>query len=292
MIREIIGQVFNGLVIGSGYALVASGLTLLYGILGIVNFAHGELYMLGAYLIYFLVVRLKVHFALSIVCVFVSGLAFGPVVSRLVFDPLRQQPKIHTLISSLGLSVVLSNSALFLFGPVPFFMNLPFQDRTVILLGVALSFQRLLACLIAASVLTALWFFLQKASLGKAIRAVGENEDAASLMGINCARVRSGTFAVATGLAALAGGIFAPLFVINPFVGVMATLKAFAIVVVGGFGNIAGSILAALMLGVAESLTSGFVSSTYQDAVAFGVLLIVLIVRPQGIIKEVAPESV
>jgi branched-chain amino acid transport system permease protein len=284
-------QLYNGLIAGSAYALVALGLTLVYGVLGVVNFAHGELYMLGAYLVFFLVVTAKVNFFLAVPLVFVAGLIFGPLINEVVFEPLRGQHKINTLISSLGLSIVLSNVALVCFGPAPLFLNTPFSEKVFTGFGVTISAERLLALTLAALTLIATWFLLRRTRIGKAVRAVAENESVSSLMGINPKRIKAVTFAYATGLAAMAGAIFAPLFVINPFVGSLTGLKAFAVVIVGGFGNVQGTILAALLLGVVEALATGFIPSTYKDTIAFAILLIALLIRPQGIIKELLAET-
>lgn len=291
MWNQIFTQLFNGLIAGSAYALVALGLTLVYGVLGVVNFAHGELYMLGAYLAFFLVVNAKVNFFLALPLVFAAGLLFGPLINQLVFEPLRAQRKINTLITSLGLSIVLSNLALVCFGPSPLFLAIPFSEGVFTLGGVAISAQRIFALAVTALMLTVTWFLLRRTRAGRAVRAVAENESASSLMGINPKRIKAATFAYATALAALAGAIFAPLFVINPFVGSMTGLKAFAVVIVGGFGNVQGTILAALLLGVVEALATGFVPSTYKDTIAFAILLIALLIRPQGIVKELLVES-
>lgn len=292
MWSQIITQLFNGVIAGSAYALVALGLTLVYGVLGVVNFAHGELYMLGAYLAFFLVVTAKVNFFFALPLVFAGGLLFGPLINQLVFEPLRSQRKINTLITSLGLSIVLSNLALLCFGPAPLFLAIPFSERVFSMGGVAVSAQRIFALTVSALILTVTWFLLRRTRVGKSVRAVAENENVASLMGINPKRIKAATFAYATALAAAAGAIFAPLFVINPFIGSMTGLKAFAVVIVGGFGNVQGTVLAALLLGIVEALATGFVPSTYKDTIAFTILLIALLIRPQGIVKELLSESV
>jgi branched-chain amino acid transport system permease protein len=286
--NQLLSQLLNGVITGSAYALVALGLTLVYGVLGIVNFAHGELYMLGAYLAFLLVVVLEVDYFLALPLVFAAGLMAGPVLNRLAFAPLRNQPKINTLISSLGLSIALSNFALLAFGPAPLYLTVPFSERVIEVSGFTLSMQRLFALLVAILLLLATWFLLRRTRLGQSVRAVAEDEEVASLMGINLGRIKSATFAYSTALAAVAGALFAPIFVINPFIGSMAGLKAFAVVIVGGFGNITGTILAALLLGVVESLATGFVPTTYRDTIAFSILLLSLALRPRGIVKEAA----
>jgi branched-chain amino acid transport system permease protein len=289
--NQIFSQLLNGMITGSAYALVALGLTLTYGVLGIVNFAHGELYMLGAFLAFLLVAVLKIDYFLALPLVFAAGFLLGPVINRVAFVPLQRQPKINTLISSLGLSIALSNLALLAFGPAPLYLTVPFSERVVNMMGITLSVQRLFAFLVAALLLLGTWLMLGRTSLGRAVRAVAENEEAASLMSINPGRIKAMTFAYATALASVAGALFAPLFVVSPFIGSMVGLKAFAVVIVGGFGNITGTILAALLLGVVESLATGFVPSTYRDTITFSILLLALALRPQGIVKELISES-
>lgn len=291
MLAQFIEQLFNGLLVGSSYALIALGLTLTYGVMGIVNFAHGEMYMVGAYLAFVLVAVLKVNYLLALPLVFAFGLLLGPLTNFLVFEPGRRHQKINTLITSLGLSIVLSNLAMIIFGPAPLFLSTPFSETVTSVSGFGLSIQRAFVFFLSLVLLTSIWLFLRMTRLGRAIRAVSENEQAAALAGIHPGRMRTATMAVSTGLAAMAGALFAPLFVINPFIGNMAGLKAFAVVIVGGFGNVQGTLLAALMLGIAESLATGYVSSAYRDAIAFVILLVALIVRPRGIIRETAATS-
>lgn len=286
MTSQAAEQLFNGLLAGSSYALIALGLTLIYGVMGIVNFAHGEVYMLGAYLTFLLVAALHVDYFLALPLVFGAGLAIGPLINRLAFEPFQRDRKINTLISSLGLSIILSNSALIVFGPAPLFFKIPFAETVVNLAGFAVSAQRLFVFAIASLLLAATWLCLRRTRLGRAVRAVAENEPAAALAGINPRRVRTATIAVSTALASMAGALFAPLFVVNPFIGNTAGLKAFAVVVVGGFGNVQGTILAAVLLGIVESFATGYVSSAYRDAIAFTILLAALVLRPRGIVKE------
>jgi len=291
MASQLVEQLFNGLIAGSSYALTALGLTLIYGVLGIVNFAHGEMYMLGAYLVFFLVATLHVDYFFALLLVFGAGLLFGPLVNWLVFEPFQPRRRISTLISSLGLSIVLSNFAILFFGAAPLFLTVPFSERVVNWVGIGISVQRLFVLLVALLLLTGTWFCLQKTRFGKALRAVAENDEAAALLGIKPKRVHTATVALATALAGTAGALFAPLFVINPYIGNLVGLKAFAIVIVGGFGSVKGSIFAALLLGIIESLATGFISSAYRDAIAFTILLVALIIRPQGIVREISSGS-
>jgi branched-chain amino acid transport system permease protein len=191
----------------------------------------------------------------------------------------------------LGLSIVLSNLALLAFGPTPHYLTVSFSERVVNVAGITLSVQRLFAFVIATLLLLATWLMLERTRLGKAVRAVAENEVVAALMSINPGRIKAITFAYSTALAGVAGALFAPLFVVTPFIGSMVGLKAFAVVIVGGFGNITGTILAALLLGVVESMATEFVPSTYRDTITFSILLLALALRPQGIVKELISES-
>ena len=287
MISELLEQLLNGLLVGSSYALIALGLTLTYGVMGIVNFAHGEIYMVGAYLAFVFVVSFHINYLLALPLVFVMGLLIGPLVNNLIFEPGRRHQKINTLITSLGLSIVLSNLALLTFGAAPLFLRTPFSETVVSISGLMFSTQRLFVFVLAFLLLTAVWLCLRKTPVSGQESALL----APAFAGIPSRRIRNVTMAVSAGLAATAGALFAPLFVINPFIGNLAGLKAFAVVVVGGFGNIQGTLLAALLLGVVESLATGYVSSAYRDAIAFVILLVVLIVRPKGIIEETSATS-
>jgi branched-chain amino acid transport system permease protein len=247
--------------------------------------------MVGAYLSFFLVVTFHVNYFLTVAVVFGAGLILGSVVNQIVFRPLKTRDKASTLISSLGLSMLLTNLMLVAFGARPRFMSVPFAERTLAIGGHEISAQRALAFVVAGLALVLCWLWLKHTRTGKAVRAVSESDEIASLMGIDTNKTRLVTVAVSTALAAASGALFAPLFVINPFVGTMVGLKAFAVVLVGGLGRIEGAILASFALGIVESLATSFISTTYRDTIAFAILLLVLMVRPTGIVKEQGLEN-
>src|SRR5437763_3391568 len=196
MISELLEQLLNGLLVGSSYALIALGLTLTYGVMGIVNFAHGEIYMVGAYLAFVFVVSFHINYLLALPLVFVMGLLIGPLVNNLIFEPGRRHQKINTLITSLGLSIVLSNLALLTFGAAPLFLRTPFSETVVSISGLMFSTQRLFVFVLAFLLLTTVWLCLRKTRVGRAIRAVSENEQAAAFAGIPSRRIRNVTMAV------------------------------------------------------------------------------------------------
>lgn len=292
MVSPILEQILNGVVIGSGYALIALGLTLIYGVLGVVNFAHGELYMLGAYVLFFLLTALHLNYFLAIALVLLVGLIVGPLIELITVRPVEKQRKLSTLITTLGLSIVLSNSAILAFTASPRFVQTALAETVFSFLGVSIPAQRVVVMLVSLLLIAGAWAYVKYSLWGKAMRAVAENPSVAPLMGINPRTVTSQTFALATALATASGALLAPLFVINPFIGTIAGLKAFAVVILGGFGNIQGAILAGLLLGITESVATGLTTTDYRDAIAFTVLVIALLVRPFGLIKEELAENV
>lgn len=287
----LLEQVLNGFVNGCIYALVAVGLTLVYGILEVINVAHGELFMLGAFVTYFVYVSLGSYAAAVLAGVAATAL-LGVVIERWVFRPLQVQPKINSLIASVGLSLVFANGALVAWGGEPRFFKTPLAARIVAVGSFSVSAQRLLVILASLVLITAMTLFLQRSRLGKALRACAQDLEACSLTGIETRRLVAFAFALGGGLAGAAGALLAPLSVMTPDMGLLAVLKAFAVVVVGGFGNIPGTIAAGFLMGIAESLGGAFVSSTYQDSIVFVLLGVALLVRPTGLVRERLEENI
>jgi branched-chain amino acid transport system permease protein len=292
MFQELIQQIMNGLVLGSTYALIGLGLTIIYGILGIVNWAHGELYMLGAFAGLFFVVNLHFPFVAGLIASMAVMAAFGIVMERLVFRPLRKAHEMNMIIGTLGISIFLMNAAIVLFSPNPMRFPTEFSNQYLSFFGISITTQRLLVFCVTIFLIGLFHYVIKYTSIGKAMRACEQNPDAARLMGININQVALVTCAIGSALAAAAGTLVGPVFLVSPPMGLMVIAKVFAVVILGGMGNVAGAIWAAFILGLAESLTAGFVSSYYKDVVTFVILISVLVFKPQGLFGKNQIEKV
>lgn len=283
-IRLIGEQLFNGLVIGSMYALMASGLSLIWGSLKMLNFAHGEFYMLGGYAVYFLFAMLGLPAPLAILLAMAIALAVGAFVERLVIHPLLDKPgwEVSPIIATVGVSIFLQNFALQVWGER--YKNVSYYaEGTLELGGMRIAEQRLVILAVAVLVILAGAMLLKRTRLGMALRATAQDRDAAILMGVNVRAVYTWTVAISAALAALAATMLAPIFSVNPWMGLSLLLKAFIVCVLGGLGSLEGAILGGILLGTAESLTVVLWSSEWKDVIAFVLLLIVLWFRPSGL---------
>jgi branched-chain amino acid transport system permease protein len=278
-LEELVQQIINGIVSGGIYALIALGLTLIFGILRIANFAHGQFYMLGAYTAFMFTSQAQIPFLYAMVVVAVIGV----VTEWLVFRPLRFTPPVNIILCSLGLSLFLENVVLRIFSPDPRQLFSPYAHIVLSFMGVSVTLQRLLILLIAALLVIALFIFLNRTWSGIAMRAAGQDLTTARLMGINIDRVASITFAIGSALAGASGMLVGSIFLLQPTMGLIYVLKAFVVVILGGVGNVVGAILGSLILGIAESLTVGYVGSVFRDIVAFLVLIVTLLFRPYGL---------
>lgn len=291
MFRVFFEQLLNGFVNGCGYALIAIGLTMVYGILNVINLAHGEIFMIGAFVSYFLYVTTGSYAAAMAAAVVVTALA-GLVIERLVFRPLIPQPRINSLIVSVGLSLTLSNGALILWGGAPRYYTTPLTNHVIQIGFFSFAEQRVVIVVATLALIAALTFFYRSTRLGKALRAAAQDLEACSLVGIEPRRLVAITFGLGAALAGVAGGLLSPLYTMTYDMGLPAVMKAFAVVIVGGFGNIPGTILAGFLLGIAESLGGGLISPNYQDTIVFAVLVLALLIRPTGLISEGVEENV
>ncbi|MCG3175594.1 MAG: High-affinity branched-chain amino acid transport system permease protein LivH [Candidatus Omnitrophica bacterium] len=295
-------QLINGLTIGLVYALIALGYTMVYGVIQLINFAHGEVFMLGAYLaltaVWLLTAWLGAPPAILLLCgmfaLSVVGCALtGRLIERVAYRPLRGSPKLTALITSIGVSFFLQNAVMLLYGSreqsVP--EVLPMVSWEVG--GVSVSGMQLLILAVSAAMMVGLDRFVRRTRTGKAMRACAENTEAASLMGISPDAVIRNTFMLGSGLAAVGGMLFAMNYGSVSFHdGYLAGLKAFTAAVFGGIGSIPGAMIGGILLGVFEGLAAGYLSSEWKDVFAFGLLVCVLIFRPSGILGENLPEKV
>jgi branched-chain amino acid transport system permease protein len=281
----LVQQLFNGLTIGSVYALVALGLTLVYGILHIPNFAHGALYMMGGYITLMMMVQYGLHYWLAIlVSVIVVGL-IGVLMERLVFYPLRHSPPIHDKIAAIGILLFLEAFAQFIWGADYQTMPTPY-GQVIELFGLTFTMQRLLIIIAAIAVMVLLYLFLKKTFTGASIIAMSQNRDGANLVGINTNRVAMLTFLISGGLAAIASSLAAPINLVFPGMGQLVILKAFVIIILGGMGSIPGAIIGGYILGFSESLGATYISNDYKDIIAFILLVIILSVKPTGLFAK------
>jgi branched-chain amino acid transport system permease protein len=292
-------QLVNGLSLGSIYALIALGYTMVYGVLRLINFAHGDVYMIGAYTGYYISRKLQgagpsllsalvVMLGAMLVCA-----VLGVVIERFAYRPLRRAGRLALLITAIGVSLFLENAAQLVFGPDPKFFPSLAPRADIMIGGVRLTSEQITVIVVSFLLMIALRFFILKTRTGKAMRAVSYNLDAARLMGISTDRIIATTFALGSALAAAAGvliGMQIPK--IDPLMGILYGLKAFVAAVLGGIGNVPGAVLGGLLIGTSEVMVVGYLSSTFRDAIAFGILILVLLLRPQGILGRVQKEKV
>jgi branched-chain amino acid transport system permease protein len=278
-----IQQVVNGIVLGCTYGLMAIGLTIIFGILNIINLAHGEIYMLGAFVAYFLVTLWEVNFFIALLGAGLAMAVLGVVVERLVFRPLRDKEEINYFIVSVGLLIFLQNAALLIWGTDPRTMGLTYSSQTVKFGEVIVTIQRLYTVAIAVLVILGLHFFIKYSRMGKAMRAMEQDQEAALTVGIGINEVSTFTFALGSALAGVAGALMGSMFIVNPMMGFSPLLKAFVIVIFGGLGSVLGAIVGGLILGLTEVLGGSYISSIYQDAFAFVILILVLSIKPTGL---------
>ncbi|MBY0096823.1 branched-chain amino acid ABC transporter permease [Mesobacillus maritimus] len=281
----LIQQLFNGLTLGSVYSLVALGLTLVYGILHIPNFAHGALYMVGGYITLTMMTQAGLNYWIAIVisCVVVGGLAV--LMERLVFHPLRHAPAIHDKIAAIGIMLFLEALVQFIWGAEYQTMVSPY-GQVVNVAGVTLTMQRLLIIVSTVVVMIVLYIFLKKTFTGATIIALSQNREGANLVGINTNRVAMLTFLISGALAAIAVSLSAPINLVFPGMGHLVLTKAFVIIILGGMGSIPGAIAGGYILGFTESLGATYLSNDYKDVIAFVILVLILTIKPNGLFAK------
>jgi branched-chain amino acid transport system permease protein len=296
----LLQQVVNGLSLGAIYALIALGYTMVYGVLRLINFAHGDVYMLGAFAGYFLANALNLDAEPSVlgaIAVTIGAMAIcavvGMLIERLAYKPVRHHSRLTALITAIGVSLLLEYGGQVVFGATPRFFPQMIRAETYAFAGAQITNQSLLIIVVSVMVMFGLQFIVHRTKIGKAMRATSYNLAVAKLMGINTDRVIAFTFALGSALAAT-GGVMVALAIprIDPLMGLMTGLKAFVAAVLGGIGNIPGAMIGGLLIGLMETWISATAYSTYRDAVAFAVLILILLFRPAGIMGTSATEKV
>ncbi|MGI9276641.1 MAG: high-affinity branched-chain amino acid ABC transporter permease LivH [Endozoicomonas sp.] len=300
-----IQQLLNGLTMGSTYALIAIGYTMVYGIIGMINFAHGEIYMIGSYVAFAVLAGLAMmgmdSVSLMLVSAFIISViitsSYGFAIERVAYRPLRNSNRLISLISAIGMSIFLQN-----------YVRLAQGSRDIAMPGMitggwsfgpedgfnaTLSYMQLIIFVVTFISMTVLTLFISRSRMGRACRACAEDLGMTGLLGINTNQIISITFVIGAALAAVAGVLLSMYYgVINPYIGFMAGLKAFTAAVLGGIGSIPGAVLGGLILGVTEAFTAGYFSSEYKDVVAFSLLILILLFRPTGLLGKPEVEKV
>ncbi|MBQ3113177.1 MAG: branched-chain amino acid ABC transporter permease [Phascolarctobacterium sp.] len=292
-LQQFCQQLINGVSLGSIYALIALGYTMIYGIIKLINFAHGDIYMIGAYFGFFATTQLGVGFIPAIIIAMAGAAVVGIIIERIAYRPMRNAPRIAILITAIGVSFFLEYGMILLVSPQPRTFPAVFAP-TVYHMGPLVANSQQLVILISALILmVTLSYIVNSTKAGKAMRAVSFDADAARLMGINIDKVISMTFALGSALAA-AGGVLVGVYYnsIDPLMGMMPGLKAFVAAVLGGIGIIPGAMMGGIILGVVEAMVSGFLSSTFRDAAAFGILILILLYKPAGLLGKNVREKV
>jgi branched-chain amino acid transport system permease protein len=280
---QLLQHLVNGVLLGATYSLLGIGLTLVFGLMHVVNFAHGEFYTLGAYAVFAALAVSGVSFFAAIPLAIAAGALAGAVCERVLLRPLRGESIDTVMLMMIGLWIAMQNAELIGWGGVAKSVATPFSSDPVVLGRASVSPLRLFVFAVSGLLILGAHLLLARTKLGRAMRATFQDRETAALMGVSIERIHTVTFAFGAGLAAAAGALLGPVFLLYPSMGDLASLKAFSVVILGGLGNFAGAALGGLVLGVAEELGAGYVSSGYRDAVGFVIIVAVLLLRPSGL---------
>ena len=280
---QLLQHLLNALILGGTYALLGIGLTLIFGIMRVVNFTHGELYAFGAYMVYFFAMVLGVNFFLALILAVLLGIALGGLIEVALLRRLRDASIDTTMLVMIGAWIVMQNAEQLAWSGVAKSIVTPFPEQPLVLGPVSVSWTRVFVFAVATLLIVGAQLLIQRTRLGKAMRATFQDRDTSALMGVNINAVYTATFALGSGLAAAAGALLGPVFVVTPTMGNLAALKAFAIVILGGLGNIKGATVGGFILAFVEEIGAGYVSSGYRDAMGFLLIIIVLVLKPTGL---------
>ena len=292
-LHQFAQQLINGVSLGSIYALIALGYTMIYGIIKLINFAHGDIYMVGAYFGFVATSMLGLSFLPALIFSMVAAAIVGIIIERVAYRPMRNAPRIAILITAIGVSFFLEYGMILIATPQPRTFPAVFEGAIYNVGGLIVNSQQIVILVSALVLMAGLTYIVNKTKIGKAMRAVSFDTDAARLMGIDIDRVISMTFALGSALAAAAGVLVGIYYnSIDPLMGMMPGMKAFVAAVLGGIGIIPGAMLGGIIMGVVEAMVSGFFSSTFRDAAAFGILILILLYKPSGLLGKNIREKV
>jgi len=285
-------QIVNALNLGAMYSLLAIGYTMVYGIIKLINFAHGEIFMCGAFFTWWFMTSFAVPFPIAALMGIMLSTVLGIGVERIAYRPLRNAPRFAVIISVLGMSIFLQNMARIIWGAESQTFDVDFDVAPIIIGNVIIPIKKVFILATSFVLMVFLGLYVKKTYIGKAMRATAADPEAAEMMGININAVIVLTFAIGSAMGAVAGILFAINYnSIDPFMGFNAGLKAFTAAVLGGIGNIYGAMIGGILLGLFEGIGAGYISSMYRDAFAFGVLILVLIFRPEGLLGEIGKSK-
>jgi branched-chain amino acid transport system permease protein len=282
-VTEFLQHCLNALMLGGTYALLGIGLTLIFGIMRVVNFTHGELYAFGAYMMYMWVMVLGANFYLALPLAVLLGVVLGAIIEIVLLRRLRGADIDTTMLVMIGAWIAMQNSEQLVWSGVAKSIDTPFPSSPLVLGPVSVSWNRLFVFVVAIALIAGSYAMINRTKLGKAMRATFQDRDTAALMGVNIKGIYTATFAIGSGLAAAAGALLGPVFLVTPSMGDLASLKAFAIVILGGLGNITGATLGGFILAFVEEIGAGYISSGYRDAMGFLIIIIVLLFKPTGL---------
>jgi len=293
-LQEFIQQLINGLTLGAIYALIALGYTMVYGIIKLINFAHGDIMMVGAYVGFFSISLFGSNIVMAMLYAMLACAIIGVIIEKIAYKPLRNSTRIAALITAIGVSLFLEYAMLFLMGPAQrVFPENAFPVSNYHIMGIMIANKDLFVIVSAVVLMLILQYIIRMTKTGKAMRAVSEDQEAAVLMGISVDRTVSITFAIGSALAAAAGVMIGVYYnTVNPLMGIIPGLKAFVAAVLGGIGIIPGAMVGGFLMGILETMVSGYSNSLYRDAVAFGVLILILLIKPTGLFGKNTGEKV
>lgn len=293
MLEIILKQLLNGVTVGSIYSLVALGYTMVYGIIKLINFAHGDIYMVGAFIGLIVATYYTNNFIVVIAVAMALTSLLGVLVEKVAYKPVRNSSRISALISAIGASIFISNLVVLINGPQREAYPQIFPEVNFELGGITISFLQIFIILVSIALMFGLYYIVHNTKMGVAMRAVSQNLTTARLMGINPDKIISFTFAIGSALAAAAGVLVGTYYrAVDPLMGLLFGLKAFVAAVLGGIGSIPGAMVGGLVLGLAEVMGVAFISPSFRDAIAFGILIFILIVKPSGLFGKATKEKV
>ena len=283
---QFLQHLVNTVILGGTYALLGIGLTLIFGIMRVVNFTHGELYAFGAYAVFALAMLLGINFFLALLLAILGGVVIGAAIELVLLRPMRGADIDTTMLVMIGAWIVMQNTEMLAWGGVAKAVVTPFPEVPLVIGPVSVSYLRIFVLAMALSLIAATYIMINKTKLGMAMRATFQDRDTAALMGVNINGIYTATFAIGSGLAAAAGALLGPVFLAVPTMGDLAALKSFAIVILGGLGSITGAAIGGFILAFAEELGAGYLSSGYRDAIGFLIIILVLMFKPTGLFSR------